>query len=172
MNSHKTLHSILATSNKFEAFLSQISEAEFQSNPSADSWSYSEVYSHIFDSNMLSLQAIKQCSEGKGISGKTTFAFKLLSFLGTFPPKMRFKVPQRLIARVQKISKDEAQALIQNFNNTLASDYQRIAAAKPEIKVKHPRLGLLNATEWLTFIDIHFKHHLKQLSRIKKTHKN
>lgn len=33
-------------------------------------------------------------------------------------------------------------------------------------KTKHPGLGYFNASEWLRFAEMHFRHHLKQKKRI------
>jgi hypothetical protein len=35
-------------------------------------------------------------------------------------------------------------------------------------KTKHPGFHYLNAIEWLQFIEMHFRHHLKQKKRIDK----
>ncbi|MDB5279911.1 MAG: DinB family protein [Ferruginibacter sp.] len=42
----------------------------------------------------------------------------------------------------------------------------RIAASKFKGKTKHPGLDYFSATEWLQFVDIHFRHHLRQKKRI------
>ncbi|KEQ29491.1 hypothetical protein N180_03790 [Pedobacter antarcticus 4BY] len=43
-----------------------------------------------------------------------------------------------------------------------------IQNAGSNLKVKHPRLGFLNATQWMRFTVVHLKHHMKQLRRIEK----
>jgi len=42
-----------------------------------------------------------------------------------------------------------------------------VNSASATQKVKHPRLGLLNAEQWYAFIHLHFLHHQRQLIRIK-----
>jgi len=44
----------------------------------------------------------------------------------------------------------------------------QVSQASKSQKAKHPRLGLLHARQWLRFIEIHTKHHEKQLYRIQK----
>jgi hypothetical protein len=51
----------------------------------------------------------------------------------------------------------------------LAKTLPLIAHANSKIKTKHPRLGYLNAKQWLRFIEIHLHHHLKQLNRIENS---
>jgi len=158
-----SLHKIV---DAYKAKLSQYNEEIFQVTPPIDGWSYSEVYSHIFDASLLSLIALENCVKGKGEDQPTHFIVKVILFLGAFPPAQKYKVPNRLIDRVKKISKTEALDFILEFEQSLEDIFPSIAGADKKIKTKHPRLGYLNAKQWLRFIEIHLKHHLKQLIRI------
>lgn len=149
--------------------LSQYPEDIFQTVPPISGWSYSEVYSHIFDSSLLSLIALSHAATGKGEDKPTHFVVKLILFFGAFPPAQKYKVPKRLIERVKKISKTEASDFILTVEKVLEEYYPLMANAKTNCKTKHPRLGYLNANQWLRFIEIHLKHHLKQLERIEKS---
>lgn len=151
--------------------LSQYDDLIFETTPPIEGWSYSEVYSHIFDASLLSIIALENCIKGKGEMQKTHFAVKLILFFGTFPPAKKYKVPKRLEERVKKISKTAALDFILEFEKSLDIAYPGIATANKKIKTKHPRLGYLNATQWLRFIEIHLKHHLKQLIRIEESFK-
>jgi len=161
----RSIHQVTAA---YQNKLAQADERRFQVSPPTGGWSYSEVYSHIFDLSLLSLQQLDKCLNGIGEARKTPFITKLILFFGCFPPAMKFKVPKSLESRVKKISKAEAQHLISQFLTELETYKPRIAQAHPEIKASHPRLGSLNASQWLRFIEIHLKHHLKQLERIDK----
>jgi len=150
----------------YSAKLAQYDDQIFEVTPPINGWSYSEVYSHIFDASLLSLVALDNCTKGKGENEPTHFIVKLILLLGAFPPAQKYKVPKRLIGRVKKISKTEALDFILEFEQSLESIYPSIAGADKKTKTKHPRLGYLNAKQWLRFIEIHLKHHLKQLIRI------
>jgi hypothetical protein len=41
--------------------------------------------------------------------------------------------------------------------------------AQANVKTPHPKLGYLNANQWLRFIEIHLKHHYQQLKRVEKS---
>ncbi|HEX5669016.1 MAG TPA: hypothetical protein VFX73_09450, partial [Chitinophagaceae bacterium] len=84
-----------------------------------------------------------------------------------FPPG-KFKVPDRLKDQVKKINKEEAHELICRFKDELSQITPKVDSANPNQKLKHPRLGLLNAVKWYEFIEIHTRHHRKQLIRISK----
>ncbi|MCX2573969.1 DinB family protein [Pedobacter sandarakinus] len=169
MNTAKVRRSIHRIVNSYKAKLAQYEDEVFTQTPPADGWSYSEVYSHIFDASLLSLIALNDCISGKGENQPTHFAVKMILFMGAFPPAAKYKVPQRLASRVKKIAKTEALDFILEFETAFEQSFAKIADANPKVKTKHPRLGYLNAKQWLRFIEIHLKHHLKQLQRIEKS---
>ena len=165
-NSYKEILNAVA---QYTAELLSISESQFQQTPVEESWSYSEVYQHIFDSSMLSVEAMEAILNGKGKAGSPTLPGKAILFAGAFPPGMRFKVPEILEGRVKKISKTDAERLIQTFTQSLEKIYPAVAHADKNLTASHPRLGELNAGEWIRFTEIHIKHHLKQIRRIHKS---
>lgn len=168
MGTAKTFTSLHKITAAYSNRLRVTTEEQFQQTPSTGGWSYSEVYSHIFDASLLSLQAMEDCLAAKGKDKPTAFMVKLILFFGAFPP-MKFKVPKVLEGRAKVISKEEASIFIEKFLKQLDTDYKQIPRARNNIKTKHPRLGYLNATQWLRFTEIHLKHHLKQLQRIEKS---
>lgn len=168
MDTERIKESIIKIVNAYQIKLASYTDADFQNTPPNLGWSYSEVYSHIFDSSLLSLMALENAAKGKGEEKPTHFLVKLILLFGAFPPAKKYKVPKQLITRVKKISKPEAQDFINQFEVALKSNYPSIYRANKNIKTKHPRLGYLNAEQWLRFIEIHLKHHLKQLNRIEK----
>lgn len=169
MNAAKIMVSLHHIVDAYKAKLSSYPDEIFQLTPPIKGWSYSEVYSHIFDSSLLSLIALENSANGKGEDMPTHFVVKLILLLGSLPPAKKYKVPKRLVERVKKISKPEAMDFILEFEKTLADNYPLVASANENCKTKHPRLGYLNAKQWLRFIEIHLKHHLKQLIRIEKS---
>lgn len=172
MNTAKIKTSIIKIVEVYKRKLSSYSDADFQKIPPILGWSYSEVYAHIFDVSLLSLMALDDAAKGKGEHKPTHFAVKLILFFGSFPPAKKYKVPKSLASRVKKISKPEATNFINEFELNLASSYPSIAGADQNSKIKHPKLGYLNAEQWLRFIEIHLNHHLQQLNRIEKSFKN
>ncbi|MFM6976639.1 MAG: DinB family protein [Sphingobacteriaceae bacterium] len=166
----KSIHTGIERSvARYAARLGQITPESFQTQPASGAWCYAEVYSHIFTANLVSLIALENCIKGiaEENSQRTHPAVWLILFLGKFPPG-KIKAPERIAAMVQKIHPAEAEKLIIQFNDKLNELVPLVAAASPTQKAKHPRLGLLNARQWLRFIQIHTRHHEKQLYRIEK----
>lgn len=169
MSINQTASQIVQATARYEAFLATLSDADFQRNPADGVWSYAEVYSHIFVANLSSLLVLKKCIEGTAEENNksTHFAVWLILFLGKFPPG-KIKAPARIAAMVKKINPAEAQQLMRNFSQGLQELVPQVSEASSSQKAKHPRLGLLNARQWLRFVEIHTKHHEKQLYRIQK----
>jgi hypothetical protein len=170
MNTAKVKASITKIVDAYMYQLSTFDETIFQQTPPINGWSYSEVYSHIFDASLLSLIATESCIKKEGENKPTDFRVKLILFFGMFPPAQKFKVPTKLLSRIKKINKADALAYITQFRQQLEILYPLLKNTDSNIKVKHPRLGYLNAKQWLRFIEIHLNHHLKQLTRITKSY--
>ena len=168
MDTAGVFSSIQTTTDAYRKRLGAVTPAKFHLSPADGGWSYAEVYAHIFDLSILSLEAIERCLTGEAKQGKTPFITRAILFFGAFPPAMKFKVPKQFESRVRKISSAEAAALIAEFERKLQPYAEKLKTAVPERKIAHPRLGYLNALQWLRFIEIHLKHHLKQLNRIDK----
>jgi hypothetical protein len=169
MSTERVNKSLLKTIAVYDSLLADVSEDTFIQTPSDGSWSYSETYSHIFQSGLLSLLALENCIQQNGeLSRKSTHWIPMLIlFFGRFPPG-KIKAPIRIASMVKKISREEAKTLILKFKLRLQDISPLVNSADPHQKVKHPRLGLLNAKQWFRFIEIHSIHHTRQLNRIQK----
>ena len=160
---HRSINKIVGA---YKQKLSTFKEDQFQLTPPIGGWSYSEVYSHIFDASLLSFMALNNCIRNEGEDKPTAFGVKLVLFFGQLPPGKRYQVPKRMADRVKRINMANAQQFITDFELQLAKLYPQVDNANPKSKIKHPRMGYLNAKQWLRFIEVHLNHHLKQLKRI------
>lgn len=167
MSVERHYKSLLKTVAEYENLLAKVSEETFIQSPPDGGWSYSETYSHIFQSNLLSLHSAEKCIVGTGVLSRKRIHWMawLILFFGRFPP-VKFKAPERIASMVTKISREDALNLIAKFKIRLGEIKSKIHKANPYQKTKHPRLGLLNAKEWFRFIEVHTVHHTRQLKRI------
>jgi len=149
--------------------LDELPDDLFNQTPPGGGWSYGEVYCHILQANMGSLTAIEKCINGTGqIDNKRLSLLATLVLLtGRFSP-VRIKTPAKIAAMVTNIDKEEARNNIIKVKKRLEQLVGAISKSSSFIKIKHPRLGMLNARQWLRFINIHTRHHLKQIERIEK----
>ncbi len=167
INSH--FRSVIKAVEQYETLLQEVSEETFTKSPAQGGWSYSETFSHIFQSNLGSLIAVEKCFLKTGVfdEKRTNWKVWAILFLGRLPPG-KFKAPERLTSMVKTLSKEEAANLIIKFRRRLTELKDKVEKADKHQKIKHPRLGLLNARQWWRFIEIHTRHHTRQLKRIKK----
>jgi hypothetical protein len=170
MSIQRSMNGISQSLAKYSQWLEEVSDDEFLKTPAPGVWSYSEVYSHIFRSNILCFPALEKCAKGEATEdGKSLkLLYRLILSLRSFPPNMRFKVPESLMHMVEKLSRDDARKLMQEFRDGINKSAELAQKASPNQKFRHPRLGLLNSEQWMAFIDTHSRHHLKQLRRIRK----
>jgi hypothetical protein len=159
-----------AALDNYRAQLDIIPDDEFDVTPANGGWSYAEVYSHIMQATLLSFIAIDRCAAGnKPTKDKLNFWGQYVMLLQRFPP-VRVKVPEKVSSKmpVAKIGKEEAKNLIVKCRKRVEEAFPAIHNVPLKNRSKHPRLGMLNAAQWLKFIRIHLQHHLKQLKRIDK----
>jgi hypothetical protein len=170
MGIHSSRKAIEGSISVYEKLLNRVSEEEFTKTPAEGVWSYSEVFAHIFSSTIGCTKAIEACSRGTAIEDNSPLPFpiKLVLFFKRLPPGKKYKVPQVIAKDVRKISRREATELIINSRQQLETVFPLINSASATQKIKHPRLGLLNAPQWYAFIHTHLLHHQRQLGRIRK----
>lgn len=160
---------ILNSLKFYSAFLKTVNEENFVRTPASGGWSLAEVYSHILSANSLSIVAIARCLHKTATlkRRKADWRVRLILFFGRFPP-VKYKVPEVLEASVKKISLEEAANGLQKLVRKIEEIDKGFAKFNPHYKAKHPRLGYLDARQWLRFIYVHSKHHERQLKRIAK----
>jgi len=169
MNIAKERKAIDAALDSYRNQLNIIPDEMFMLTPPDGGWSYAEVYSHILQATLGSIIALERCTHDNckpTTHGPNLFG-KIILFTGLFP---RVNVPEKVNAKMPatKIDKEEARNLIVKCRMRLDEIVPLIKKSSPGSRHKHPRLGMLNAKQWLKFIRIHLKHHLKQLKRIGK----
>ena len=171
MNVSASTQAILKAIESYQEFLSELDDDRFRETPAENVWSYSEVYCHIVQANLRSLLAVQKCIYGKpGIFGNIPLLSRAVLFFGRFPP-VKLKAPEGIAALVKKISKEEARNDLIRLKTKVLELAPKVPKSLKDTRVKHPRLGMLNAAEWWRFVEIHSNHHLKQLKRIEKMFK-
>lgn len=160
---------ILNSLKFYSAFLKTVNEERFLKTPQIGGWSFAEVYAHILSANLLSVVAIEKClnKTAEIKTRKPDWRVRLILFFGRFPPG-KYKVPAVLAAAVKKISKEEASNQLIKLTKKIEEIDNGFGRFNPDYKVKHPRLGYLDAKSWLRFIYVHSKHHQKQIRRIER----
>ncbi|ULO10157.1 DinB family protein [Paenibacillus sp. 19GGS1-52] len=154
--------------------LDQYNMEQLKQKPSDDEWSIGQMVQHLINSALyMHLPNMDRCLvpnqdslvslAGKTEAGAAIFAQE------SFPP-IRIQVPPSpQYTPAQPESKEQ---LIQGLHTVI----QRMKEIEPTLEqtskqntVSHPRFGGLCAKEWFLLVEMHYRHHLLQLNRLKQT---
>ena len=170
MNIGQTRKEIEEVLDNYRSRLDTIPDELFDVTPSDGGWSYAEVYSHILQADLGGMMALEKCiRNGKPTSAGRNMLGLLVFLFGSLPP-WKTKVPEMLEARIpaRKISKEEARNMLIKCRQRINELTPLIRDSSEYCRVKHGRLGMLNARQWFKFVLFHSRHHLKQLDRVEK----
>lgn len=157
-------------------------------------WSLGQMYMHLIQaSQKMHIFNIKQCLTGKEPANIVTLTSstnkteqgQAIFEQGGFPP-IRIAVPAspQYTPKQPEGKEQLAIGLLQVLDEMKQIEPQIIQAASVvndasdsniaedskanEYKIAHPRFGYLDAKEWFSLIEMHFRHHLLQLARLKQ----
>ncbi|WP_405141888.1 DinB family protein [Paenibacillus sp. FSL H7-0942] len=158
-----------------ERYLAELNKLDMGSllkKQSEEEWSIGQMYVHLIQSALfLHLHNIEQClssedSTLKSGEEKTELGRQVFE-LGQFPP-----VPVKVPASPQYTPQPPES--MESLSDGLHMVVERMRSTEPLLhqasennKIRHPRLGALNAQEWFLLIEMHYRHHFLQLDRLK-----
>jgi hypothetical protein len=170
MNIAKERRAIDEALNSYREEIDTLPDDLFDTTPHMGGWSYAEVYDHIMKASLGSSIALERCTNNNCPPTKKglTLAGYYILFMNSFPPG-GVKMPESVAGKMTptKIDKEEAKNLIIKTRKRIDGIVGLVQGASLKTRWQHPRMGMLNAQQWLKFIRIHLQHHLKQLDRIK-----
>lgn len=153
--------------------LDQFNLEQLKQKPSDNEWSIGQMVQHLISSALyMQLRNMDQClvqNQNRLVSptektedGAAVFA------QGSFPP-IRIQVPPS--AQYTPEQPESKEQLIRGLRTVI----QRMKEIEPALEkaskqntVSHPRLGGLCAEEWFLLVEMHYRHHLLQLDRLKQ----
>jgi len=153
--------------------LDQFTLEQLRQKQSEDEWSIGQMFQHLISSALyMQLRNIDQCmmpSQDSMVPGteKTKVGVAIFS-QGSFPPIRIHVQPSPQYTPEQPESKEQ---LLQGLHAVI----QRMRDIEPTLEkvskqntVSHPRFGGLCAEEWFLLVEMHYRHHLLQLDRLKQ----
>lgn len=168
-NPHATYDRFLATADALRRSVMTYTPEEFSRKPADDAWSIGQLYEHLVSgTRYLHLRNIDRCLSGDGVAarGSKTLPGKIVFLLGSFPPR-RIKVPPSPeYTPVQPESTEAMSASLEALVEEMKAVADRISSTRATGKTRHPALGMLSADEWYRLVEMHFRHHLHQKSRL------
>jgi hypothetical protein len=153
---------------EYRRLLGSITPEALAHVPEGEGWSPGQVYSHILMvGNLFALDKAHRArtKEPDPNLGLTEGGQRVLQ-QNELPAK-RFQMPEGVPPPPQPTNAAELAEAIDALEAGIAELVAALeAGADTGGRTKHPFLGFFTATEWLAFIDIHNRHHLRQLNRL------
>jgi hypothetical protein len=164
MQSQKIYVKILRSLTSYERVLQASSEETFTCPSDSGGWSRSQVFSHVFGVNGWILARVEDWPNNTYEQSKRQpMLVRLIFFLGTLGPK-KIKAPKVIQDQVSLLSKKEASDLLEKFKVHLHKVMPTLDSIPSNRGWNHPMMGFLSAHQWYQLIEIHTRHHEKQLS--------
>ncbi len=161
----KNFNSTFAT---WEKELNNYSLEQLCKKPNPESWSLGEPYIHLMGQTLYyNIEQIKICiSTNENENGEKSAEGKEVFLHNSFPDQ-KIKAPSPEFETVhQPNSIEEIREALSHIKNLMTELESKIEKSPFKGKTKHPGLHYLNAGEWYQFIEMHFRHHLRQKERI------
>lgn len=156
--------------NTIEVWIKDVEQYSFEqicAKPSQNSWSLGQVCVHLIENTLYFLEQISIClSNNENATEEMTESAKTMFFNNEFPNDL-IEGPPSNDNTCQPNSKDEILSSFAKIKESLIYCETQILNSMCYGKTKHPGLYYFNAIEWLQFIEMHFRHHLRQRDRIK-----
>jgi hypothetical protein len=141
----------------------------FNIRPQGGGWSYAEAYSNILQETLASIIALEQCTHSmcKPTNKKpAVFSRLLLSLNASLIVKTNEPLTVSDNITFNKITKEDARNLIMEYRRRIEAAVPLIHDANNNCRIKHQRLGMLNAKQWFKYIRIYLQCYLIELQRI------
>lgn len=173
MSKSKQLRQTLDIIDRWIADLDQYTFEQISQVPEPGSWSIGQVYIHLWMSSKgFFFRNVERCA-GRGeksqTGGRKNWAGTLVFVFRLFPP-VKVKMPGEVAVQPNPPeSKEQLIRRMQDIKDLALKAAELAEQADPSVKVKHPFLGWLNASEWFNLCGFHFRHHEAQIGRIRKT---
>ncbi len=168
MSLTRNFNNLIETITRYSYKLNNYSEESFQLKKHPDVWSPAEVYAHITTANRITVKGMKKALNGEATEDSSSLSFqaRVIFFTGQIPAGR--KAPEVIVKRTPQINSiAEAKNILDELESELNEIWEKRYSWSKTQKLRHPALGMLNNKQWIKFMLIHSKHHLRQLDRIR-----
>jgi hypothetical protein len=154
------------------ATLERIGEHQFTPAPEGDGWTAGQVCHHVALAGGKFLEQVRACANGEGETKGFQLLPALVTGIGSFPPaRIRFptdKAPPgwRKAGDPDPLTRTEALEQLARMEHAMHEHCAMAAAAGTHMRTKHFAAGWMHAAQWYQLVEMHTRHHLRQLRRL------
>ena len=142
----------------------------FQLRPASDSWCAGQVAHHVALASDYLLDNALACARGEGERGRWAALPALMFAVGSFPPiRIRLgEVPPDVepIRKPDPVDREWARRLLERVEERMRGAADAVAEARPDLRREHFTAGWFNGHQWFQSVEMHARHHLRQLDRL------
>ncbi|WP_235827966.1 DinB family protein [Brevibacillus migulae] len=172
MNTKEILTRFEALAAQYMRELDAWEMEELTRKPREEAWSLGQLYVHLIQSALfLHLPNAVACSQkapGTKLGGQKTERGAAVYTLGSFPPIKIHVPPSEQYTPKQPVSKEQLHEGIQQVLAKMNEVEPAMREASSDHTLTHPGLGDLHAVEWFRLVEMHYRHHLRQLDTLKE----
>ena len=160
------------TKEYYDALLKVFNEQQLNFKPDANSWSMMEVMQHLYTSESVSLDFVKNFDFNRkslklGIKSQL-YTILLVNRLNS---KKKFKAPKVLSDKKDNYSIANDPHDFQHQWDDKRKEMKEVLEAYPDDKLdyftfSHPAIGKMKLGQMLQFFNAHLKHHQQQIESI------
>ncbi|WMT43506.1 DinB family protein [Paenibacillus sp. D2_2] len=171
-STQEALQEFEATVERYLLELDNLDLKQTLQKPNEEEWSIGQMYMHLIQSaQYMQLQHVDQCltesNETLAHEEEKTEQGRIIFEQGSFPP-IRIRVPASpQYTPQQPESKEQLTEGLHSVVERMRRTEPALSQASLRHKIAHPRFGALNAKEWFLLVEMHYRHHLSQLERLK-----
>jgi hypothetical protein len=149
--------------------LGDLAAEDLERKPTPASWSIAEVVEHLVIAEELTLKALERGPRPGDKRGSAAVARAKLLLTGiAFRLPLRLKVPAERLRPTGTAKFPELAARWGEVRGRLAGMLES-ADGKPDARgLRHPILGWLTIRQWIDFVEMHTRHHLAQVRRLRE----
>jgi hypothetical protein len=139
--------------------------AQLLQQPKAGGWSLGQVYVHLINSALgFHIPQIETCMATNDNSGKwkNFKGFMCYTFIKGFPDIKIAVPPSERYTPKQPADKQDLYDGLDKVKAAMVAVLPKLEANTMRGKTAHPGMSFLNANEWYTMVEMHYRHHLKQ----------
>jgi len=173
---HKSLEKywIRLQENKeyYDALLKVFNEEQLNFKPDENSWSMLQVMHHLFTSEKLSLEFVKNFDfNRKNVKLGLKSQLKTILLVNRLNSKKKFKAPKVLEQKAPELGLSSDAHTFHHQWNDLRADMKKVLNDFPEEKLNYfvfnqPVTGKMKIGQTLQFFNAHMNHHKHQIENI------
>lgn len=168
------LDALVGRRSRFEAETRALTERQVRFRPAPGSWSIAEVAHHLLQvEREVTKAAVKPGVERRGRRRKPREWVGYIIFLAVVHLDWRIRVPQKVAGRVTPAAEPEMEQLWQEWRELHANLARHLDTVRSDnlgdMAFKHPIVGPTSVRRMLPFMLQHFKHHMRQVGRIRRS---